>query len=536
MAINYFLYARKSTDVEDKQVRSIEDQLAVLRSLAKEQGLHIIHEFTEKMSAKVPGRPIFNEMMERIERGEAQGIICWKLDRLARNMHDGGNIIEWVLQSVIRHIRTFEKDYYPTDNVLLMCVEFGIANQYSIDLAANTKRGLHEKVKRGEYPGVAPHGYRNDTTRKLVAFDKREAPVILKTYELCAENKSRLEDLSMFMFKNGIKTRATKRWQSEGGMPLSRDQVTRILTNPFYMGFFRYAGELYEGKHPALVSKKLFDKVQEVLKERGRPHHEPGNDPRPLCGLIRCGECGRSITAEEKTKRQKNGNVHTYVYYRCTKKNTICSQPFIREEELASQLSVIMGEYALPHDWAAELLRMADKDEQETILSSAAASQAIRDEISATQKKLSILLEARLEEDIDRDTYRGQRAELLLRKKGLEEKMADISKGIVAWLEPLREWIKDAENLGETAVLPPTPVKKISAQKIFGSNLLLLNRLLVSTPTKPYASLREARQNFSEKTLCTQLVEMVENNWNAIESFIFDWGDVLQGRKMARKS
>ena len=167
----------------------------------------------------------------------------------------------------------------------MMAVELGMATQYVIDLAANTKRGLHEKVKRGEYPSVAPLGYLNDTARKIIVKDKREAPVVIKTFELCAEGNSRLEDLSMFLFKGGIKTRATNRWRSEGGRPLSRDQVSAMLSNPFYMGFFRYAGELYEGKHPPLISKKLFDKVQEVLKERGRPHHEPENDPRPLCGF-----------------------------------------------------------------------------------------------------------------------------------------------------------------------------------------------------------------------------------------------------------
>ena len=85
---NYFLYARKSTDVEDKQVRSIDDQLAVLRALAKEENINIVQEFIEKQSAKKPGRSVFNEMLDRIEKGEAQGIICWKLDRLARNPVD----------------------------------------------------------------------------------------------------------------------------------------------------------------------------------------------------------------------------------------------------------------------------------------------------------------------------------------------------------------------------------------------------------------------------------------------------------------
>src|SRR3989338_4774568 len=130
MENSYFLYVRKSTDVEDKQVLSIEAQLNELRSLAKRDGLQIVAEFVEKRTAKMPGRPIFNEMVQRIQRGEAQGIICWKLDRLARNPVDGGQV-QWLLQeNVIQHIRTHNQSYYSSDNVLMMSVEFVMANQY----------------------------------------------------------------------------------------------------------------------------------------------------------------------------------------------------------------------------------------------------------------------------------------------------------------------------------------------------------------------------------------------------------------------
>jgi len=123
--MTYFLYARKSTDVEDKQVLSIEGQLQELRSLARSEGLEISTEFTESRTAKVPGRPIFNDMMNRIQRGEAQGVICWKLDRLARNPVDDG-LVRWLLQQgTIKRIATPEKSYYPPDNVLLMSVELG---------------------------------------------------------------------------------------------------------------------------------------------------------------------------------------------------------------------------------------------------------------------------------------------------------------------------------------------------------------------------------------------------------------------------
>ena len=93
----YFLYARKSTDVEDKQILSIESQLAELRELAKRESIYISDEFIEKRSAKIPGRPVFNNMLSRIQNGEAQGIVCWKIDRLSRNPVDSGKI-QWMLQ------------------------------------------------------------------------------------------------------------------------------------------------------------------------------------------------------------------------------------------------------------------------------------------------------------------------------------------------------------------------------------------------------------------------------------------------------
>jgi DNA invertase Pin-like site-specific DNA recombinase len=162
----YFLYARKSSESEDRQVASIESQISELTKTAKENNFEIVEILSESQSAKAPGRPIFAKMIERIYKGEAQGIICWKLDRLARNPVDGGNI-SWMLQrGIIQHIQTHERDYYPTDNVLMMSVEFSMANQFILDLSQNTKRGLRTKAEKGWYPGPAPTGYLNSLSKR----------------------------------------------------------------------------------------------------------------------------------------------------------------------------------------------------------------------------------------------------------------------------------------------------------------------------------------------------------------------------------
>ncbi len=498
---NYFLYVRKSTDVEDKQVRSIEDQLSVLRKLAKEEGLDIREEFVEKQSAKTPGRPIFNKMLAKIQAGEANGIICWKLDRLARNPIDGGQI-SWILQkNIIQHIRTFERSYYPQDNVLVMSVEFGMANQYILDLRTNTKRGLMEKVNRKEYPSLAPVGYINNTRTKLVEVDKKKAKVIQEAFELYAKDGSRLEDISELFAKNKVYTRSNK--------PFSRNKISWILSNPFYVGLFKYGGELYEGNHETIISKKLFDKVQTVLQRRAKPQREVW-DPLPFCGLLKCGSCSMAITGGPRTKRQKNGNIHKYNYYHCSRKSKIikCDQPTIREEELDKQLSEIILQFSLSENWSNALYEMSEKDRDNALNSVDHLTQNVKLEIKGITEKLQRLLTVYLEQDIDREVYHVEKNILLSQKKSLEEKIEDLAHGEASWIKPLQDWLKEAVNAREIALSPSLNSKKILLQKICGLNLSLKNREVHFTPQNQWASLKEAHKLVSKTELSLVLVEM----------------------------
>jgi DNA invertase Pin-like site-specific DNA recombinase len=164
--VKYFLYARKSSETEDRQVASIDSQLKVLKELAQERGLEISDVLTESKSAKAPGRPVFNKMIARVHAGEAQGILCWKLDRLFRNPIDFGSISWMLQQGIIKHIQCSDRSYYPEDNVLLMSVEQGMANQFIRDLSKNTQRGLKAKAERGWYPAQPPLGYLHNPLKR----------------------------------------------------------------------------------------------------------------------------------------------------------------------------------------------------------------------------------------------------------------------------------------------------------------------------------------------------------------------------------
>jgi len=499
----FFLYARKSTDVEDKQVRSIEDQIAELRAFAKKESLEIIEELIEKQSAKIPGRPVFNEMIKRIEKGEAQGILAWHPDRLARNSVDGGKII-YLLDC--GHLQALKFPTFWAENTsqgkFMLNIAFGQSKYYIDNLSENTKRGLRQKVKRGEYPGFAPIGYLNDPRIKSVIVDKKKSTIIRKAFELYAENNSRLEDISNFLAQQGITSR--------GGKALKRDRISFILSNPFYIGLFRYAEEIYEGKHQPIISKKIFDKVQEILKQRGRPHHKQKNEPQPFCGLLKCGNCGMAITGEYKVKKQKNGNIHNYVYYHCTRKNKSieCKEPCIRQEKLDKQISSLLQKFSLKKDWAKELNKMLEKDKTKTAQSFAAFVQEAQNKVKEISGKLQRLLDGYLEQDIEREIYRTEKAKLLSEKKSLEEKITALEQKQTGWIEPMGKWIKEAENLPKIAQNGDLFSKKVACRNIFGSNLILQSReARQSAPSGEdfpfkthWAALRAAREMVSKKS------------------------------------
>ena len=466
----YYIYVRKSTDVEDKQVLSVEAQIVELRKFAADNNLKIAGVIIEKKSAKTPGRPKFNKMMKRIENGEANGILSWHPDRLARNSVDGGQIIYLLDQARLMSLK-FPTFWFEntSQGKFMLSMAFSQSKYYVDNLSENTKRGLRQKVRRGEFPSKAPVGYINDVRTKTIVIDKRLAPHVVAAFELYATGSKRLEDIAIFLASKGIKTKGNKL--------LSKDQIKKMLTNPFYYGHFYYAGEVHEGKHKAIVDKRLFDKAQAVLTQRGYTR-KAKNEPQALCGLLACGMCNMAITAEKKTKHQKNGNVHEYIYYRCTRKSKTvrCIEPAINEPELLVQLADILQSYALPKTWAIELETMLNKDEKQAEQSSGVFLSQTQAKLASLQSKLQRLLDSYLDQDIDQPTYKAKQGELMSEKKSLEEQMGKLTLAANAWVEPMRQWLKQASDLNRIAKSTEPSVIKQAFREIDGLNLFLKDK------------------------------------------------------------
>jgi site-specific DNA recombinase len=459
----YVLYCRKSSEAEDKQVLSIESQVEELEELAKNNGLKIVEIITESKSAKAAGRPGFSKMIKLIESGRADSILCWKLDRLARNMIDGGTIIDMLQRSKIAHIKTSDGEHTPNDNTLYMSVIFGMANQFCIDLSNNVKRGMKKKLESGWRPGLAPPGYINDMSeeqgnRKIIK-DPVGFKLIKRAFKYVLSGiYSPNQVIDILNDKWGYRTHKHKK---SGGKPLAKSRFYRMLRDPFYYGEFEFpvgSGKWYKGKHPKMITKREFNTIQELLGHNVNPRPQENRLDTDLYGLFRCAECGSAITIDRKIQticthcktkfsskykdacpkcntkisKMKNPTNLDYTYYRCTKKKKHdCSQGAIERKELEKQVLEILNGLKISEkmkDWYIEELNVFNKQEKE---SRKDMQEALQVAYNDCQKRIDNLLDVKISPQntngsiMSDEAFARRNKKLVDERERIKEKMSD---------------------------------------------------------------------------------------------------------------
>ncbi len=490
--IKYFLYARKSSE-DDRQLLSIPAQIDELKVLAAREELEIIEIIQEEKSAKAPGREHFNNMLARIHAGEAQGIIVWKLDRLARNPIDGGNIM-WMMQnSVIKHIRTFDRSCLPTDNVLMMAFEFGMANQFIKELSAGTRRGMDKKARMGWLPGLVTLGYYNnkyaDKGAKDIRPDPEQFPIVRKLWDMLIYERFSVQRIyEIAVDELGLRKR--------NGRKPSRSKIYEIFKNPFYYGYFLYKGELYKGSHEPMITKEEFDTAQAIIEGRSVP--KPRIHSFFFTGTTRCGECGSAIVSDPKIKRQKNGNVHEYIYARCTKRNNPqCSQRHTAQKIFEEQAIEILSSIEIPeefHNWAVSVLRESTADEaasRDAILS------AHRKNYDACARKLDTLIDMRASNEINEDEFATKKVEVTAEKDRAMELMNEADNRVEHWLEYAEQALTFAQTAKDRFENGNNDVRRAILLTL-GANLTLKDNKLSISLAKPLVVLQNAAKAIRE--------------------------------------
>lgn len=434
--IKYFIYARKSSESEDRQVQSIDDQINRLKLLARDLHLEIKEIYTEAKSAKKPdNRPLFDKMLKRIENGEANGILCWQINRLSRNPIDSAKI-QWLLQrQVLKSIQTMDRQYLPDDNVLLFNVESGMANQFILDLSKNVKRGIQSKLEKGWRPGSAAAGYSNDLLNHTITKDVERFNLIRRAWDYMLTGSYTVPKI-LDILNNEWGFRSAKKKRS-GGVPLGTSSLYHIFTNIFYAGIILHNGQQYQGKHEPMVTLEEYDRVQMLLGRKGKPR--PKKHSFAFTGVIRCGECGCLFTAENKRKLiKKTGKVKEYTFYHCTrkKKDITCSQrACITVDNLEKQIDEEIERYTiLPEfqEWALEKLNASNDTEVED---RSKIYEQQHNALEDTQKELDNLTRMRFRDLIDDEMFIRQGTELKAKIAQLKQQTQETEGRAERWLE-----------------------------------------------------------------------------------------------------
>ncbi len=476
----YFIYTRKSSDETNKQVQSLETQERLCFELAKNNNLTVVDILKESRSAMDDGnRPVFDLLIERIKKGDANAVIIVDIDRLARNLVEAGFLYKLMETGFLKEIKTLSKTFSDTADLFYMGFEFLRATQYSRDLSVKVKRGVQTKLLKGEYPSYAPIGYVN-INRKIYP-DPIRSVYIKKAYELYATNTYSEKAVTNILFEEGFKTRV-------GNKKVVKAVIHRILTDPVYRGDIKRSGMIYEGIHEGIVSRELFERVQNVLKGKNRAKKRTHDFL--YRGYLTCAICGCNITATQKGDK--------YKYYYCTNGKGLCSEhkDYMAETDIQDLVALSFTDIIKDKKLADLSLETYGKELLEQGGSQITIKHNLESQFKNIDTKLSNLLDAFIDNSIDKATYNNKQNTLKSEKLLIQEQLAKLPKETpqttLEKLKTLKEYCYDLPNM---FIEGEEPVKSDLLKSVLWK-MSIQNKQIASVQYNlPYQRLAEASKS-----------------------------------------
>ena len=394
------LYARVSSKEQEKEGFSIPAQLKLLREHAVAQTLTVVQEYVDVETAKQAGRSSFGAMVAYLRaNGDTRVVLVEKTDRLYRNLKDWVTLdeldveVHLVKEGVVlsRESRSSEK--------FMHGIKVLMAKNYIDNLSEETRKGMTEKAQQGLWPSYAPIGYRNvvgTNGRKVIEPDPDMAPIIVRLFEWYATGVMSLKELARKARGEGFSFR-------KSGDPVPRSTIHTILRKRLYMGEVDWDGHIYQGVHEPLVSRELWQRVQELLDGRHAKKHRRAKRDLAFSRLISCGHCGCAVVGEVKKRR--------YVYYHCTGYKQKCPEPYVREEVLEEQFTALLDRMAFDEevlDWIREALTESHEDERRA---HDEAIERLQTEYARLQNRLDAMYVDKLDGRIDQARYERMAAD-----------------------------------------------------------------------------------------------------------------------------
>ena len=501
----YVMYCRKSSESDERQIQSLPDQITNLTEHVIKSGIQLIGEpLQEQKTAKIPGRPVFGQLIQMIEDGLVNGIVLLNPSRLSRNTVDTGRIIYLMdlgkLIEVVTPMQSFRNN--PQDKFMLnlLCSQAKLEND---NKSVNIKEALRLKAERGVFPGHARPGYKNNHEKPQGLRDISVHPIYFplwrKLIDLALTGNYSVQGLVREAKKIGI--RGTK------GNSICKSRMYNHLRDPFYTGRFIYNGKLYKGEHPALMTDEEFNLLQDVLD--GKAKGKQRKHDVALKGIIKCGECQYCVTAETHTKNYKNGTCQEFAYYRCSKKNKDenkkCNQGYLAvdklEEQVADELSYLELHKRFAN-WAFEAL---EEVKQEDHIVTKDSFEALQNALEGVNKRINNLVALKISPDntdgtlLSDEEFGDRKRALMMEKEKISNDLANIDPNVTEWAEIARE----SFDFGLAAKRGFEKGPSLNKQVIFkgvGSNPILLNQEVQFQLQYVFYKYKEGIKRTKEKT------------------------------------
>lgn len=478
----FVAYYRVSSKRQREEGVSISAQKKLIHEYALRNNFKIIKEVAIDESAKKEGRKAFSELLKLVKENPAiRGIIGEKVDRVLRgNLKDRVALedlmnfrdkeFHFIKESLIlnKDSKSFQKLHFDIQN--------GFARFFLNNLSDEVRKAYDILVEDGFYPHIPPHGYKEKLDEHLAIIDPNVSPFIKRVFELCATEEYSEKQISEILYKDGFRSRK--------GNKVGKSAISKILHNTFYFGHFKWKGKIYKGSYEPIISKDLFDKVQEVLhpnKKRSYKHDFA------YTGIMRCGECGNGITAEV----QKG-----HIYYHCTKPKGAksCSQRFVREETIEEQLEKVIKAVALDLkkvNTIKDIMRLSLADEQLYLKESL---DALNTQYNDLQEQITKLLELHLKGKVKEELYNTQ-------SKKLENEVEDINTEIAKFKHANRAYLSEMEaflsfcNEAPKLFKSSRPALKRELLRFVVSNLILKDKKVEFSLRTPFNIIAKYSKN-----------------------------------------
>ena len=503
-SLRYIAYMRKSDEREERQILSLEAQRVNIEAQFPDLNIVDWAEPEKKSAFKPNNRPVFKSILERIERGDADGVIAWHPNRLSRNEIDAAAVTYGLRTGTIKNLKFCNYTFENTPEGIMMLQMMLSQGQYeSAKLGTEVKRGMKQKIsEKQEAPGMVPTGY-----MKVAAKDEKGETIInpkynkVVTHTASDPERYHLVKQMWQMLLSGrytprqIRKIANEEWgytlrptKKTGGKPIALSSIYRIFQNPFYAGHIRYMSELTLGRHEPMITLEEYDLAQKILAERGKPRNNASGFAYAYTSLIKCGECGCSIVGKTNLKRLKKGGVAVYVHYYCIRKSDArpCNQvKYTRLELVEAEIDAELAKYTILPDFrdkALEILRRSNKIEVDERSNLYKMQQKKRQQL---QGNLDRLLDMKLSGQFDSDEsdYTYQRNRIKAEMLRIDDTLRNTEKRADNWLE-LTEKAFDFATYARVRFNEGDTIVKRDILQTLGANFKLKDHKLTLDPSE----------------------------------------------------